>query len=181
MEITEKFDTDVKVEVSFFWNENTLDVDIKEDLGSDFDLGAWNKQHGGILDNMFDEIEEYIADTVGHYFGARRVSKYHNGQDPVYQLLTTEYRLMLNIKDIADYIENIEEYNGWYMIFLPNNNSMVDKIFGDYVYDKMVALYKDDETVRRIINDIIEVYMDCVEISVYEPSPEFVEFLEQYK
>lgn len=181
MEVQDRFN-DMRVEIALRWSESEFDDLIENDFDSDFDVREWNKQNNGLLDKMFDDVEDVLWDEVGQYFGSRVYGKYHNDFDVVYQLTLTTDQLLSKLQEWGDEIYDIDEYNNWVSGYITNVNNIIDDMFGTKAYQSLLSKYRGlDDTAEQILWDILYVYTETMDFSVFEPTPEIVEFLEQYK
>ena len=74
-------------------------------------------------------------------------------------------------------IDSIEENENDIVFDLLNNNNVLNELFGYKVYDKLEGAYKDEAS-KKILSDVIEVFVHSATLYVFEYSGEFKKFVE---
>lgn len=173
----------IKIGVDFNFDSYLFEQNYEEDYdGGEYGLDEeidWD-----LVNDICADVEDKLCGVIGGYFGDKHYCSYFHGgrfeDDTCYELVV-EDSILIDKLTYELPVENVEDWeNGVLDFYLLNNNSDLSSIWGNSVYEALEGKYSDDKT-RRVLSDVIEVYLMGADILVYEPTQAIIALAEELR
>lgn len=178
---------EIKVCVSFYWDNYLFEEDYKDDFRSG-EYGLSEKIDWDLVSDIAGDVEDCLCGVVADYFsnGKHYCSYYHGsngfGGD------TTDYETWCDESVLYDKLKNFDipyedgeirdEYAEDIYLHLDNSNSDVFYMFGMAVDEKMKAKYTDEASIR-IAGLIMHVMEMGADLYIMNPTDRIKELVSQ--
>lgn len=173
----------IKIGVDFNFDSYLFEQNYEEDF-SYGEYGLDEEIDWDLVNDICADVEDELCGVIGGYFGDKHHCSYFHGgrsdDDTCYELVVEDSILIDKLTNELP-VENVEDWeNGVLDFYLLNNNSDLSSIWGNSVYEALEGKYSDDKT-RRVLSDVIEVYLIRADILVYEPTQAIIALAEELR